>query len=190
MEDEDLIKKIKNEEATSSEALRELINRHSGIYLDAVNACVPKTTNETNKEDLILDKDYHIYKVALDFEPSRNTKFPTYLCDRTKWMCYNLYKKNSKKKIVSPEEVDVEIEDSTDELEVSVRKDQLNKTLDYLSKHPDSRVEKIFNLRYIEGKKNKTMPWRVVSKELNMSIQGCINIHNKTLGEIKKILTK
>jgi hypothetical protein len=46
-------------------------------------------------------------------------------------------------------------------------------------------VEKIFEMRYIIGEKNKVMPWKKISKELNMSIQGCINIHNSAIEEFK-----
>ena len=40
-------------------------------------------------------------------------------------------------------------------------------------------------MRYVIGEKNKVMPWKKISKELNMSIQGCINIHNSAIEEFK-----
>ena len=35
------------------------------------------------------------------------------------------------------------------------------------------------------GEKNKVMPWKKISEELNMSIQGCINIHNSAVEKFK-----
>jgi hypothetical protein len=50
----------------------------------------------------------------------------------------------------------------------------------------NEQVHKIFKLRYLEGSNNKLMPWRQVGKEMNLSIQGCINIHDRFLQKIKK----
>ena len=33
---------------------------------------------------------------------------------------------------------------------------------------------------------NKLTPWRKISKKMNLSIQGCINIHNAALKKISK----
>jgi DNA-directed RNA polymerase specialized sigma subunit len=54
--------------------------------------------------------------------------------------------------------------------------------------HEDQRVKKIINLRYKVGNKNKTMPWKDISEKVNVSIQGCINIHDRFIEEIKKEL--
>ena len=39
-------------------------------------------------------------------------------------------------------------------------------------------------MRYSGDK--KLTPWKKIAKKLDLSIQGCINIHNKHLTEIKK----
>ena len=48
----------------------------------------------------------------------------------------------------------------------------------------DERVKKIFKMRYKNG--TRLTPWKKIAKKLDLSIQGCINIHNKHLTEIKK----
>jgi DNA-binding PadR family transcriptional regulator len=53
-----------------------------------------------------------------------------------------------------------------------------------VEKHPDSRIRKIFSMRY--SGQRKLTPWRKISKEMNLSIQGCINIHNSALKHISK----
>jgi hypothetical protein len=45
-------------------------------------------------------------------------------------------------------------------------------------------------MRYIEGSKNKVMPWNKVCKTVDLSIQGCINVHDKAIKHIKKELNK
>jgi DNA-directed RNA polymerase specialized sigma subunit len=54
-----------------------------------------------------------------------------------------------------------------------------------LKKEKDERVKKIIDLRY-EVDNNKLTPWRKIAKELDMSIQGCINIHNRFINKVKK----
>ena len=53
--------------------------------------------------------------------------------------------------------------------------------LDYIK---DKRVKQIFKMRY--GGDRKLTSWKKIAKKLDISIQGCINIHNKHLTEIKK----
>jgi hypothetical protein len=60
----------------------------------------------------------------------------------------------------------------------------LNKFRKHLDIYPDKRVSKIFNMRYENV--NKLTPWRKISKEMDLSIQGCINIHNSALKTIAK----
>ena len=43
-------------------------------------------------------------------------------------------------------------------------------------------------MRYLDPEYNKLTPWRKVGKNLNLSIQGCINIHNQALDYIRKKL--
>ena len=64
----------------------------------------------------------------------------------------------------------------------------LDKIFNIIDHHPDERVQQIFHLRYIDPQYNKLTPWKKVSKELNMSIQGCINIHNSAIKVIRKEL--
>ena len=89
-----LIERIKNER--DSDSLQMLIDRHSGIYLDTVNKIISNTCGFVDKGEIINDKDYSIYSAALKYEPSRNTKFSTYLANETRWRCLNIYNKNKK----------------------------------------------------------------------------------------------
>ena len=57
--------------------------------------------------------------------------------------------------------------------------------MELLKDYPDSRISQIFSMRYVEGSKNKVMPWKEVSQKIDMSIQGCINIHDATVQKLK-----
>ena len=133
-------------------SLQELINRHSGIFLDIVTSYIPKGSATGCREDLINDLGYYVYNAGLKYD-----RF--------------MYENN----LVSQEKpfVDEKV---------------LNKIFNIIDHHPDKRVQKIFKLRYVEPKFNKLTPWKRVSKELKMSIQGCINIHNSAIKIIRKEL--
>ena len=182
IDDVQLVENIKNEKDVD-DCLQELIERHTGIYLDIVNKYT-QHTNTSNKLDLIDEKDYNIYQTALKYKSDKGTKFPTFLGNETKWICLNKQNKIKKEKKVAFDdisEIDLAQEDdgSKEKLEV------FKKTIELAKQHEDKRVEKIFEMRYIIGEKNKVMPWKEISKELNMSIQGCINIHNSAIEEFK-----
>jgi len=178
IDDVELVENIKNEKDVDY-CLQELIERHTGI----VNKYT-QHTNTSNKLDLIDEKDYNIYQTALKYKSDKGTKFPTFLGNETKWICLNKQNKIKKEKKVAFDdisEIDLAQEDdgSKEKLEV------FKKTIELAKQHQDKRVEKIFEMRYIIGEKNKVMPWKKISKELNMSIQGCINIHNSAIEEFK-----
>lgn len=186
LSDQELINQIQKGE-NADDHLRELVNRHSGIYIEMINNYVPSTTIFTNKHELINDKDYNIYQAALKYDPTRGAKFSTYLGNETKWMCLNIYNKNKKNPEVSVEELYSEISNdlAKSEHEESIRQELFNKVIEIIKDYPDERIIKIFTMRYIDGSKNKTMPWKSVSEEIDMSIQGCINIHDSTINKLK-----
>ena len=184
LEDFQLVENIKKNKKTE-DSLHELIGRHTGIYLDIVNKYT-QNGNLTNKLDLIDEKDYNIYQAALKYKSDRGTKFPTFLGNETKWICLNKYNKKKKEPQISIDDIrEIDI--------LSTKNEKINKedfevfseAIKFSKEHKDKRVEKIFEMRYITGEKNKVMPWKKISKELEMSIQGCINIHNSAIEKFK-----
>ena len=67
---------------------------------------------------------------------------------------------------------------------------EFDKILNIADNSGDSRISKIFRLRYLDPEGNKVTPWKKIGTKLNLSIQGCINIHNKAIKKIKKQLDK
>ncbi len=195
MTDSDLILNLK-EDQKSSECLMELVDRHSGIYMTMVNNYTPKNNRSgpSYKSELISDKNYYIYQAALKYNEEKKTKFSTYLGNETRWMCLNLYnrEKNKSMKEVSTEEADaiIKLIDPQNVSQDYINGEIAQEVNRLIHNDPDSRISKVFKMRYSEPKRNKLTPWKTISEELNLSIQGCINIHNRTIEKIKKELKK
>lgn len=181
--DIDCINEIKSDH--SEDALKVLVGRHSGIYYDQIHKNMPKNDNSIIKRELLEEKESFIYQCALEFNPEIKIKFSTFVGNRIKWKCWNL--QNAKKR-QKQDSLETSPEPSTfGNLYSDVEQSELNDIIGkVLKSYPDKRAKRIFRLRYVEGQRNKVMPWRKISKKLDMSIQGCINIHNKLITTIKK----
>ena len=182
-----LIEKVKREADLNS--LNLLIERHSGIYLDMVNSVIPNNCDFLDKNDIIDDKNISIYKAVMNYDENKNTKFSTYLGNETRWKCLNLFNRGTKYKYLDINDFNDDENLSDDEMLNKISsKEILDKVYFHANNHKDERVTKIINLRYKIGEGNKTMPWKNISEKVNVSIQGCINIHDRFIEEIKKDL--
>jgi hypothetical protein len=187
LSDIDLINNIKNDIRTEN-SLEELISRHSGIYLDIVNSYMRNTYGNALKQDIINEKDLTIYNSALKYNEEKGAKFSTFLGNEAKWKCLNASNKNKKNNKF------IEIEDGTFNsekekiifIESPTKREEeiLTSFGKEIEKQKDKRIKRIFKLRY-KGNRKLT-PWRKVSEQMNLSIQGCINIHNSALNKISK----
>ena len=140
LEDYQLVENIKNNQLIN-DSLKELINRHTGIYLDIVNKYT-QNSNTTNKLDLIDEKDYNIYQAALKYQDDRGTKFPTFLGNETKWIC--LHKHNKRKKDPQLSIEDIKESDILARKSEKVKKEDLeifSEAIRFSKKHKDKRVE-------------------------------------------------
>ena len=182
-----LIEKVKNNSDVDS--LQLLIERHSGIYLNMINSVIPNSCDFLDKDDLIEDKNFSIYKAIMNYDENKNTKFSTYLGNETRWKCLNLFNRGTKYKYLDINDFNDDQNLSNDTVVQDISsKEMLDKVFNLADTHEDQRVKKIINLRYKVGNKNKTMPWKDISEKVNVSIQGCINIHDRFIEEIKKEL--
>lgn len=182
--DFNLIEDIQKDNSNSF-AISELIDRHSGIYVDMVNSYYSNPKGFRHKQELLQDKDYNIYMAALKYDPSRGTKFSTHLGNETKWICLNHY---NKVKLKNHREMEFkeELNNTLVCEENSMEEDEILKRIKLLiRKYSDPRARQIFELRYFIGEGNKLMAWERVSQKVGISIQGCINIHDRALDQFK-----
>ncbi len=189
LSDIELINNIKRNRDVD-DCLRELIDRHSGIYLDMVNSFTKNCNNDSLREEIINEKEYVIYNSVLKYDETKGTKFSTFLGNEAKWTCLNASNKNKKYIELNDNNYDfseLKCENNTEE--DNFKNSILDNFMKYASEHPDKRVEKIFKMRYSSSR--KLTPWRKISKQMKLSIQGCINIHNNALNILsKKIKSK
>jgi DNA-directed RNA polymerase specialized sigma subunit len=150
-----------------------------------VNAFLRNCNNDSLKDDIVSEKALIIYNSALKYDSTKGTKFSTFLGNEAKWTCLNASNKNKKFLELNDQNFDFQTLKEEKEVEKEDLKNQiLHKFKKYLDVYPDKRVSKIFNMRYENV--NKLTPWRKISKEMDLSIQGCINIHNSALKTIAK----
>lgn len=179
-----LVYNIKNK-TNEEESLKELIHRHSGIYLNMVNSFMKNANNSSLKEDIIAEKDYVIYYSALKYDEKKGAKFSTHVGNEAKWACLNATNKNKKYLELFDNQFDLsEIEYNSSEENMNFNAKIIKTFIEYAESCRDKRIAKIFKLRYSNGK--KLTPWRKISAEMDLSIQGCINIHNNALNVLSK----
>ena len=176
----DLIKEDNNEDA-----LNELISRHSGIYVDMLKKFGFKCLTSNQVQDIMSEKDYVIYKAALEYDENK-AKFSTHLANKAKYLCLTQKTKNKNNKISSNfEDVQFSQKDKgCNPAESCDLNDSFARILNLINKHKDKRLQTIFHERYFCGRRGKLKPWKEVAKKLNLSAQGCINIHDKAIKEL------
>jgi len=180
-----LIEKIKQE--NDSKSLQCLIDKHSGIYIDTVNKTIANAAFFIDKNEILEEKDYYIYSAALKFEPERNVKFSTYLANETRWRCLNIYNKQKKFQRESLDDNFDQCSDGSLFLDEIQAQESLEMIIQMANEQKDQRIKKIIDMRY-GLTYNKPHGWKEVAESLKMSIQGCIDIHDKFINKIKKII--
>lgn len=189
MEQSDSFLASKVRDENDEKALKELICRHSGIYIDMLLKHGLKSLRSDQYYDLLEDKDYQIYKAALEFDEEKS-KFSTYLANKARYLCLSLKTKNKK----SPHFVDFSDceyalkDDSNLPDEDYVESEISLKINDFIDKISNPMIKQIFKERYFSSFDGSTKTWREVSEKVGISIQGCIDAHNRTLPRLKNIL--
>ena len=181
--DSDLTRMIREE--NDETALTELIFRHSGIYVDMLKKFGFKCLTQIQIQDIMGDKDYVIYKAALEYDSSK-AKFSTHLANKAKYMCLTQKTKNKNNRISTNfDEVQFYQKDKSSTPDESCKiNDSFTRILNLINKHKDQRLKVLFHERYFCGKRGKLKPWKEVAKKINLSAQGCINIHDKAIKEL------
>lgn len=192
--DFELIDSIKNN-VDVEDSLKELISRHSGIYYSMVKRFFPRATSKVNVDmELIFgSKDYVIYDSVLSYDRTRGTKFSTHVGNQTRFFCLNHINKAKPYSPVEPKEMEKTV------AEEEVIHDKIDQTIssrivEIIKDIPDKRVQEIFRRRYLDSQGKRATPWSKIYKHIphgriknkSLTIQGCINLHNKALKEIRR----
>lgn len=183
--DSDLTVLIRDD--NNEKALDELISRHSGIYVDMLKKFGSNCLTRNQVYDIMGEKDYVIYKAALEYDESR-AKFSTHLANKTKYMCLTQKTKNKNNRVTSNfEEVQFCQKDKgyTPDESCNIN-DSFSRIINLIERHKDIRLKIIFHERYFCGRRGKLKPWKEVADILSLSAQGCINIHDKAILELSQ----
>jgi len=151
--------------------------------------------NNINKNDILSQSLFLIYDSAISFDPNRNIKYITWLGNKVKFFCMNHTKKEFKSKhfleygyVGNGEGLDGKKDFLSSRTAINLQDEPLinfSEAFDFLVKHPDERIKKVFEIRYSDLR-DKPLTWRDVGKELNLSSQTAINLHSKGLKYLRR----
>jgi RNA polymerase sigma factor (sigma-70 family) len=187
MNESQLINKIKKHHC--SDCLQQLDRMHGGLCVKIIKKYLPQLINKNyNMEDILKDKIYVVYQTALSFNPKKKIKFSTWLGNQIRYYCLNLINKNKNDLCLTDENIKYIVEKKQlEQRSVEVDKVKTEYIFDLLHAMKDERIEKIFKLRYFDA--NKLKSWNDIGKQLNISTQTAINIHEKTINFLNKKIT-
>lgn len=187
MNESQLINKIKKHHC--SDSLQQLDHMHGGLCIKIIKRYLPQLSNKNyNMEDILKDKIYVVYQTALSFNPKKKIKFSTWLGNQIRYYCLNLINKNKNDLYLTDENIKYIVEKKQlEQRNVEVDKVKTEYIFNLLHSMKDERIEKIFKLRYFDA--NKLKSWNDIGKELNISTQTAINIHEKTINFLNKKIT-
>lgn len=196
--DKQLILNIKNRSDISNDCMEELIHRHSGIFIKTVIGHVPPNSLNTynKREDMLSRKDSFIFEMAMkyDLDNPSGAKFSTFLCNRTRFMCLNQYNESHRKiseTIQDPELIPYICDKENFEEGVDTTycyQETLNELKSAVKQLDEPRALNLIKLRYAPYRNKKLTPWRVIAPQIGLSIQGCIDLHDRTIKKLKNEL--
>jgi len=171
-----------------SDAMKELEIRHSGVCFSMIKRYYNALSSTgLDPNEVAKEKHYIIYKSALNFNPDKNIKFSTWLGNQMRYHCLNSMNKNNSSVSMDNEKIKNIIEQKqSNENSKIIQKDNYDYIFNILSQLKDVRIERIFQIRYFSDKKN--VSWSKIAKDLNISTQTAINLHNKSLKFLKNKL--
>ena len=162
-----------------SDSLNKIIEMHSPLFYDIYKKYYFALSQRgISQNDMEGERDYIIYKAIEKFNPNRKTKFSTWLGNYTRYYCLNLL--SCKKRHIYMEDDGLDFYSSADDpaTETGERGEVKEFVMHLLGRMKDSRVKKIFHLRYFCDKIKKNT-WSQIGKNLNISTQTAINLHDK-----------
>jgi DNA-directed RNA polymerase specialized sigma24 family protein len=170
--DSELVRKVK--EDADSQAVTELMNRHSGIY----HTCTKPYLNSPHfsYQESLDEKPYTIYSAALGYDPQRGA-FGTFLGSVTRNRCLQIIKeKNKFAKNESWEEIDFDIlpAQSLSLYSKLEARDGLENIMKVVKALPEKK-QRIFTKRYLnhDGRKT-TQKWEDIAKSEGQTKWACV----------------
>mgnify|MGYP000371150078 CR=1 FL=1 len=172
-------------------SLKQIIDQHSGICVSVYK----KYTNMSSisgvtRDDIESSKDYIIFNSVKSYDPSRGSKFSTWLANQTRYYCLNSINKN---KNISPSDEETigylidkkHFEDFKDNDAIEFKNETVNEIKKILDCISNKKIKKCIEKKYFSGE-NKT--YTIIAEEMNVTVQTVINWHNKFIKLVKQKL--
>jgi len=181
LSDNHLVQRVKV--INCEKSLIELSTRHSGLYFKILKKYSKSFfANNIDINEAASDKNLIIWNSVKSFSIDKNVKFSTWLANQTKYHCLNTLNKKSKDRLVTTGD---DILDFLNEEDSPSNPDPLFEFIEnILGQLKDKRIKVIFAMRY--SREDKKPSWCVVAKELEISTQTAINLHNRGIKILRK----
>lgn len=185
MTDIELINRVKD--TADSAALSELVSRHSGMYIKIVQKYVnieqnsPYSSAKLEINELRDDKMLNIYRFAQTYDPTRGTKFSTYVGQMTRYLCLNLLND-------TPEKVEI-TETNAPAVGSAVPECAADPIADIKRYAPtvhDPLFWPIFELRHLNDKR---ATWRDIGQQVGVTHEWARQIYNKHIDQVREYIT-
>lgn len=160
-------------EKQDSGALNELLERHSGIFIETAAKYFPQNKPNDFREFLDL-RAYYVWDAARTFDEDKS-QFHTWLCNRTRYACLTERTKQEKEKsIFSTEGEILEEEDNRTPDSYLNFKEKMEGLEEFLKERIDDRDRSIFYERNFNGRKFKD-----IAKEHGITTQRAEQINRR-----------
>lgn len=190
LNEEELINSAKNGD---NEAMKKIIDMHSGICVDISKKYINKTyTAPWLIDDIRSSKDYIIFNSLSSFDENKGSKFSTWVANQTKYYCLNKLNKYNKMPKIQELADDQNYENLIPEdlCEFNSKKNKsslLDDILEILSETRDKKIRTVIEKKYL-NKESKTKTFTKIAMEMGVSVQTVINWHNKFIDSARKKL--
>lgn len=180
-----LIRRIKKYSCENS--LKELIQRHSPICFDVYRKYSTPLVNSGVCVDFsFMEKDIIIYKSALSFKTNKKSKFSTWVANQVRYYCLNSMNRND---LIPTDDKTIHYYIDKQGAVTSETNNNLRENLEYiyniLDQVKDKRIKNIFSQRYFLNADKKS-PWALIAKNIGISTQTAINLHDKGISILRK----
>lgn len=185
-----LVDQIKAGSPLAEDSLVVLAERHSGLISSMIKCYCPSG----HRSELFGSKLLLVFNAAhkFDEDKSNGCKFSSFLGNEIRFAALNqAYAKEMCEVPCEAPVIEIAFKnnDCYDFLEVD-ESDFINNIIrteiDLLQ---DERARKIFMLRYF-SRERKNLSWEKVAEQVELSVQGCIDIHSKNVEIIRKNIKK
>jgi hypothetical protein len=174
--DSELARKV--QESASNEAMCEIINRHTGIYMNVVNGF--KLPNLI-KDDLKDQKDTNIYSYTLDYNPNKGMKLSSWLHQKTRWDCLHVLREN-----VEMEELTNETIEGSESFSFNDSDSVKNEALKIARTVGGHEFEKVIEARYFGDDSGKVSWHSLKDHGLTFSHEKSRKVHDLAIEKFKE----